>query len=363
VTEIEVPVGATRTRVCLWPEAAWPPQEWLERLRSAAARTVVVFDAAVRALRGARFGDLGTAAECVPGAGEESKRWPAVEAIVETAMRHGVGRDGCFTGVGGGAICDVTAFAASLYMRGVAVELAPTTLLAMVDASVGGKTAINFRGAKNLVGTFHAARRVDILLGSLGSLPEREWKSGLAEILKAALLGEPELLELLVGRREAVLGHDPAVVAELVRRSIELKARVVAEDPTESGRRAVLNLGHTFAHALESVAGPGLLAHGQAVAWGIGRAMDLGARLGITEPAYRARVLSLLRDYGFALDAGTLLPGGGAGRAERLLEAMRQDKKKLAGGLRFVLQKRLGETEVVSGVPDPDVLAVLTHEA
>jgi len=360
---LEIPVGGTTTEVHLWPEAVWPSDEWLKRVRAGAGRTVVVYDAAVRTLPGTRLGELGEPAECSPGSGEEAKGWHAVETIVETAMRAGLGRDGCLVGVGGGAVCDVAAFAASVYMRGVAAELVPTTLLAMVDASVGGKTAINFRGVKNIVGTFHPARRVDVHMGALLSLPERELKSGLAEVLKTALLDDEAFVDELSRRRSVFLERDPAVMAEAVRRCIAFKARVVSEDPTETGRRAVLNLGHTFGHALESVAGPGRLTHGEAVAWGMARAMELGIRLGHTRDDYRRRVRGLLRDYGYALDTAVLLPeAAGPAGAARLLEAMRQDKKKHSGGLRFVLQRSLGDTLVVSDVPDSDVLAVLSQE-
>lgn len=360
---LEIAVGGTTTDVHFWPEAAWPSDEWLGRMRAGAGRTVVVFDAAVRALAGTRLGELGEVAACSPASGEAAKRWQAVETIVETAMRAGLGRDGCLVGVGGGAVCDVAAFAASVYVRGVAAELVPTTLLAMVDASVGGKTAINFRGTKNVVGTFHPARRVDVHLGALLSLTERELRSGLAEVLKTALLDGEPFVDELSRHRSAFLARDPAAMAEAVRRCIAFKARVVSEDPTETGRRAVLNLGHTFGHALESVAGPGRLTHGEAVAWGMARAMELGVRLGHTPEAYRRQVLGLLRDYGYGLDTGALAPeAAGPAGAGRLLEAMRQDKKRSSGGLRFVLQRSLGDTVLVSDVPDREVLAVLAQE-
>jgi 3-dehydroquinate synthase len=357
-------VGQTRTTVHLWSGSTWPAPEWLDHARSLSPRAVFAVDRAVRELAGTGLGALDPAALCSPGAGEHAKGWDGVSAVIDAGMRRGLGRDGCVVGVGGGAVCDVAAFAASVYMRGVAVELLPTTLLAMVDASVGGKTGINHGGFKNLVGSFHPARRIDMHLAALRTLPPRELASGLAEVVKTAFLGDAELIRILEDERRAVLDRDPDVMAVVVERCVALKGRVVEEDPTEtSGRRAVLNLGHTFGHALEAVAGPGRIAHGQAVAWGMGRALDLGLRLGHTDPAYRERAIGLLRGYGFALSRSELAPetaGPDTGRI--LLAAMRQDKKKHAGGLRFVLQRRLGDTFVADGVPDADVLAALSQE-
>ena len=226
---------------------------------------------------------------------------------------------------------------------------------------MGGKTGINFRGTKNVVGAFHPARRISVFLGSLSTLPAAELMSGLAEVLKAAFLGERELWDILVGEREAVLRWDTDAMERVVRHSLGLKARIVSEDPTESGVRAHLNLGHTFAHALEAAAGPGAIKHGAAVAWGIARALDLGARMGYTDASWREEAVALLRAYGFRLTLRELAPRL-AGRTRRILEGMRQDKKKQAGSLRFVLQRRRGDTFVASDVPRELVAAVLDQE-
>jgi 3-dehydroquinate synthase len=356
-----VPVGDVGTEVSLSVDRRWPDEAWLDRARSKAQGSVFVFDPVVPTLAQARFAELQAVSRCEPGRGEAAKTWAGVETILDAAMERGVGRDGVVFGIGGGAICDVTAFAASVYMRGVAVELVPTTLLAMVDASVGGKAGINFRGIKNVVGSFHPALRIHMFLGALVSLPERELHSGLAEVLKAALLGEADLYRILTTRRDAVLGRDLEILAEVVRRALLLKARIVREDPKESGLRATLNLGHTFGHGLESAAGPGTLTHGEAVGWGIARALDLGVRLGHTDPAYRDAACLLLRDYGFALRLSELAPGL-AGREERILGAMRQDKKKQGGGLRFVLQRDVGDTFLAADVPSEAVTECLSQE-
>jgi len=363
VTRLELRVGAATTELGLWTEPSWPAEAWVERVRAMRGRAVVVVDAAVRSLGSTRLGELAGLPFLSPAGGEEAKTWPVVESVLAAAMDAGLGRDGCVVGVGGGAVCDAAAFAASVYQRGVAVELVPTTLLAMVDAAVGGKTAINFRGFKNMVGTFHPARRVDVFLAALASLPERELMSGMAEVLKTALLGDEELLATLERSPEAYLTCDPPTMADAVGRCIALKARVVESDPTETGVRAVLNLGHTFGHALEAVAGPGAITHGHGVAWGTARAMELGVRLGRTPRGYRDRVVSLLRRYGFPLATAALVPAAAApGGAERILDAMRRDKKRHAGGLRFVLQRGVGETDLVPDVPDREVLAALSEE-
>ncbi|WP_455381265.1 3-dehydroquinate synthase family protein, partial [Salinispira pacifica] len=175
------------------------------------------------------------------------------------------------------------------------------------------------------------------------TLPEKEFRSGLSEVIKSAMLADADLLEILESRREQVLSRDEGLLSELVRRSLGVKAQVVAADPTELGIRAHLNLGHTFAHAVESAVGLGSWTHGEAVAWGIARAMDAGVRAGITEPAYRERILRLLRDYGYRI-----APRDVPADPERLIELMTSDKKKLGGRVRFVLQRAIGDTLVES---------------
>jgi 3-dehydroquinate synthase len=287
-------------------------------------------------------------------AGEEAKSWSSVERILQGGLDHGLDRAGTFVGVGGGVVGDVAAFAASIYMRGVRVVLFPTTLLAMVDAAVGGKTGINFGGYKNMVGSFLPAAEVHIGLEALASLPEREYHSGLAEVIKTAALGDEELFALLEKEQRRVMGRDTAIMGDAVRRCVLVKTRIVEQDLTESGMRAFLNLGHTFAHALESVSGLGVITHGEAVAWGMGRAVALGRRLGRTDPSYADRMLDLLHTYGFR----TQLEGLGV---EELLSAMGKDKKTSAGALRFVMQRRLGDNHVES-VPPEDVAAVLREK-
>jgi 3-dehydroquinate synthase len=271
--------------------------------------------------------------------GETAKEWDSIAGVLQKGFDLGLGRDALFIGVGGGVVTDMTAFAASVYMRGCRVILVPTTLLAMVDAAFGGKTGMNFGGFKNMVGTFYPAEEVRIAPEFLRTLPEAEFRSGLAEVIKSALLDDPQLLTILETESESIFKRNPRILDQLVRRSIAVKGRIVEADLTEQGIRAHLNLGHTFAHALEAVAGFGTWSHGEAVAWGIQRALRLGEMLSLTSSDYRQRVEQLLLNYGYQLQAPGVPP-------EALFQAMKQDKKKQSGTVRFVLQKQLGKTMV-----------------
>lgn len=289
--------------------------------------------------------------------GEAAKSLREVTRVLDRALEGGMDRHGTIAAVGGGALTDAAGLAASLYMRGVRLVFLPTTLLAMVDAAIGGKTGINYGGYKNMVGTFYPAHAVEIYLDGLESLSNREMKSGLAEVIKAGLLGDEailrELEELAGGERvDSGAGGDVAgavqafradrsALAEVVERAVAVKISVVEGDFRESGVRAHLNLGHTFAHALESVAGFGHWTHGEAVAWGICRALDLGVAHGVTAVDYRRRVCALLKTYGFHTGAIPLDPTA-------MIDAMRRDKKAAAGELRFVLQRGAQDTFVDS---------------
>lgn len=290
--------------------------------------------------------------------GEDHKNLESVEKILKAALNAGLGRDSLFIGFGGGVITDMTAFAASLYMRGAKLELVPTTLLSMVDASVGGKTGIDYGNAKNCVGTFYPASMIRVSVSLLAGLPEAEFRSGLAEVVKTALLFAPKLFQILQERREEILSRDSDLLLEVVKRCVQAKARVVERDLREAGERMYLNLGHTFGHALESVAGFGKISHGDAVAWGISRALSLGVRLGITDPEYRSEVLPVLESYGwFTGPVHPVLAGTSGGK--ELLQAMKNDKKKKDGAVRFILQREMNST-LAETVSDTDVLAVLS---
>lgn len=289
-------------------------------------------------------------------AGEANKKMSFIEQILSVALDSGLARDSLFVGFGGGVICDMAAFAASLYMRGCRLELMPTTLLAMCDAAIGGKTGIDFKNYKNCVGTFYPAATVHIAPLLLDTLGDAEYRSGLAEVFKTAMLYAPKLYQIMTDQIPEVLSRDKEIVQTMVRRCVQAKAKVVERDLKESGERMFLNLGHTFGHALESVAGFGTLSHGEAVAWGLGRAMALGTRLGLTDPEYASEVLSILPRYGWVNSA--VHPACTA-QPEILLAAMKNDKKKRAGRVRFVLQREINST-LVQEVADEDVLAVLS---
>ncbi len=270
--------------------------------------------------------------------GEDSKSWSGARRILQRALDGGLGRDGLIVGVGGGVICDLAAFSASLFMRGCRLMLVPTSLLAMVDAAIGGKTAINLGGFKNMAGTFYPAQQIWITVSVLRHLPVREFLSGLGEVIKTALLGDRELLDILLKKQTKVFGRDPEVMEEIVRRCVAVKAGIVEGDPREAGNRAVLNLGHTFGHALEAETGYKLCSHGEAVAWGLMQAARLSQTLGLADPGYTATVRGLLENYGFEMSFTR--------KPESIVKAMQADKKKRRGKLRLVLQRGIGDTVV-----------------
>jgi len=285
--------------------------------------------------------------------GEAAKAWPAVENILLTAAKAGFGRDVIFVGIGGGVICDLTAFAASVYMRGVRLALVPTTLLAMVDAAVGGKTGFDLWGIKNLVGTFRPAEQVRMPVSALSTLPRREYLSGLAELIKTAIIGDENLLDLLETEPDRfAVPSSLDDLTELVALSVGVKGVIVQADPRETGtQRALLNLGHTFGHALEAVAGLGVLTHGEAVAWGMSRACTLGVELGLTPVPRAQRINAILATYGY--ETGALHPvllknkpktdkPDYTAIASLLLDAMASDKKKKGGELRFIVPGSTG---------------------
>ena len=284
--------------------------------------------------------------------GEKSKTWDSVEKIVRAGRAAGLGRDGLFIGVGGGVTGDLTAFAASIYMRGARLCLVSTTLLGMVDASLGGKTGIDLLGLKNLAGSFYPAGLVVMPLAALDTLPEREWKSGMAELIKTAVLDTDEFLELTkklkpraAFSKTEVLKKpqlanieketcDRECLKECISRAVAYKGRIVEADPRETGKeRPLLNLGHTFGHALEGAIGLGAISHGEAVAWGMVRACELGLALGITSLRRAEEIRGILTRYGYETKA----PHPLAKDTDSLVNAMKGDKKQVAGKIRFIV--------------------------
>lgn len=272
--------------------------------------------------------------------GERAKTWASVEGILNRAVDRGLDRSSLFLGVGGGVITDLTAFAASIYMRGARLALKPTTLLAMVDAALGGKTGFDFRSYKNLVGTFYPASTLIVDTACLNSLPEREYRSGLAEVVKTAMIGDAPLLDLLEEEVDALLARDPALMGEVVTRCLRVKGRIVEDDLREKGGRAVLNLGHTFAHALESVT-HFRWSHGEAVSWGLVKSLGWAEELGLLPPDsdYRFRVTALLKRLGLPV---SLDSAHGEIQGKDLYEAMAHDKKSRGGCLPLIIPRKPG---------------------
>ena len=292
-------------------------------------------------------------------AGEESKTLAHFGHAIEALATLGATRDACVIALGGGVVGDLAGFAAACWMRGVDCVQVPTTLLSMVDSSVGGKTAVDIPQGKNLVGAFHPPRAVFADTAALATLPPRELRAGLAEVIKYGAIRDARFFQWLEQEREALLAMDGEALALAIAASCEHKAEIVARDPLEKGERALLNFGHTFGHAIETEQGYGgvgndNLNHGEAVAVGMVLAARLSADLGMAPAGDTDRLETALRDYGLP----TQIPAGLA--PEALLARMRLDKKNLAGRLRLVLWRGLGQAEVVPDVDEARVLAVLS---
>ena len=272
-------------------------------------------------------------------AGESEKNWSSIDRILSRALELGLARDSVFVAVGGGVILDMTAFAASVYMRGSRLVLVPTTLLSMVDATLGGKTGIDYGGGKNLVGTFYPSERVMIASAFLSSLPMREYMCGLGEVVKHAFLShDTRLAEFLLAEKERILARDESIMDRMIRLSLEVKIDYITRDPEEKkGIRSALNLGHTFGHALEALKGFSI-SHGEGVAWGVAKAFQAGVLTGITDREFAAKSISLIEAFGF--DSETVIS---AEDFPSFLAAIAKDKKKKGGEVRFVLMKNQGE--------------------
>lgn len=287
--------------------------------------------------------------------GEEHKVWSSVQAVLDAMLSTRCDRKTVVHALGGGVIGDIAGFAAACYMRGVRYVQIPTTLLAQVDSSVGGKTGINHPAGKNLIGAFHQPSRVVIDLDLLDSLPSRQFLAGLAEVIKYGVACDDEFLAWIEGNLQSLLRRDKAVLLEAVGRSCEIKARVVASDEHESGPRAVLNFGHTFAHAIEAGMGYGTWLHGEAVAAGMVLAADLSARLGSVRPVLVERLVALLDRAGLPSRAPAL-------GTPRYLALMRADKKNEGSRLRFVLLQGPGRA-VLRPVDEAEVARTLEARA
>lgn len=288
--------------------------------------------------------------------GEAHKRLETAMTVFDRLIDSGFERGCTVVALGGGVIGDLAGFVAATYQRGVAFVQLPTTLLAMVDSSVGGKTGVNHPRGKNMIGAFHQPRAVIADLAVLDTLPDRELRAGLAEVIKYGLLGDPELLAWLEDGIEAVLARDPGALAYVVERACADKAAIVVADEREAGRRALLNLGHTFGHAIEAATGYGPWLHGEAIAAGQCMAAWMSAELGWIGAADRARAEALFVRAGLP----TRPPAIGADAFRR---HMALDKKARDGRVRLVLLRALGEAVVSADYPDAALEATLAHYA
>jgi len=277
--------------------------------------------------------------ETVLAPGEGSKTMEQMQRILRSAVRSGCDRNSCMIAFGGGVVGDITGYAAASLLRGVEFIQVPASLLAMVDASVGGKTGVNIPEGKNLAGAFHQPRAVIMDLDLLGTLPVRQARAGWAEIIKTAAIRDLRLLSLIEREREVLLAGSPPLLAKVVERCVRIKAEVVEEDERESGLRMILNFGHTLAHGIEAAQGYGSLLHGEAVAVGMVFAARLGERLGITREATADRLEALLAAFGLPVYLSKL-------SCSRILTAMGRDKKRGPRGLRWVFLSRPGEALV-----------------
>ena len=357
---VDVPVGAGAYPVYVGTDLLGKAGE-LVRQAGLGGRCLVVTNPTV----GARYGEPLAAGLAAAGLavhrvdipdGEAYKTLASAERIYRAAVQARLERRDFFAALGGGVVGDVAGFAAATYLRGVAFVQVPTTLLAQVDASVGGKVGVNLPEGKNLVGAFHQPRLVVADVGTLRTLPDRELVAGMAEVVKYGAIADPHLFDFLEDRLDALLARRMPLLERIVARSCEIKARVVAADERETqGVREVLNFGHTIGHAIEAITGYDRYLHGEAVAIGMVSAALLSQRLGKLSPGEVARLVELLRRAGLPTAPPPLDP-------QELLAVMQRDKKVRAGRLRFVLLDGLGRAFVTDEVPTEWITEVLAEQ-
>lgn len=286
-----------------------------------------------------------------PG-GEIRKRLAEVEALAEQLVERGADRSSIIVALGGGIVTDVAGFLAAIFMRGIPVIQVPTTLLAQVDAAIGGKTGVNLAAGKNLVGSFHQPLSVLIDPTVLDTLPEREYRAGLFEIIKHGVIADPGLFQLMYEEPKAVLSHAPGIVDRMICDSVRIKAEVVSGDEKEEDRRRILNFGHTFGHALEAETGYSTFLHGEAVAWGMQAATVLGRMERMLSKQDETAILRCIQSY------GALPPLNGI-QPSRLAARLKSDKKTVKGKIHFVLPERIGSVRITPDVEEQHVLAAI----
>jgi 3-dehydroquinate synthase len=373
MTSIEVGLGARRYPIRIGSGLLGNARTWRDAIRGNHA--LIVSDENVAPLyaqrlrnalldfpltpgEGARRAGEGSAPALSVGslvlrAGESHKNLDAAAKIFDALAQLGATRDACVLALGGGVVGDIAGFAAACWMRGIDFVQFPTTLLAMVDSSVGGKTGVDHPAGKNLIGAFHQPRAVIADLGTLATLPDRELRAGLAEVVKTACIGDADFFEWLEAHADALLARDTEALTHAIARCCRFKVGVVERDEREAGERALLNFGHTFGHAIETETGYDALLHGEAVAIGMVLAARLSVQLGMSGDADSKRLQALLKHLGLP----TSVPPGLTPHA--LLARMQMDKKNRAGALRLILWRGIGRTEIVEGVDEDVVRALL----
>lgn len=279
--------------------------------------------------------------------GEPAKRLATLEKLAEKLLAQGADRGVTLIAFGGGVVGDVTGFLGSIYMRGVDVIQVPTTVLAQVDAAIGGKTGVNLASGKNLLGTFHQPRVVLVDPAVLETLPAREYRAGLYESIKCGIIGDTGLFRLFEDRHKEILERDPEVVEKLIADSVRLKASVVSADEREGGLRQVLNLGHTIGHALEAETGYKLLLHGEAVAWGMVAATYISLSTGKLDSVTAGRIMNAVLGFGELPRLNVKTPN--------ILKRLRSDKKTRQGVVHFILPREIGKVEITSDVAEAAV--------
>jgi len=350
--ELEVTHGGGSYPIEIGEDLSGVIQRWWSGEKERGVKGAVLLDEGVKRALGDRINELfrGTPTLVMPS-GEGSKSWECFMEVVDFLAVQGLDREGVLWAVGGGVVGDLGGFAAAVYLRGIRCVQVPTTLLAMVDSSIGGKTGINLRSGKNLAGAFHSPARVFIQTDWLSTLSQREFSAGMAEVIKYGLLAESELFEQLEGLADPLHAHHPALPG-VIGCCCACKARIVAADEREEdsqGGRALLNLGHTFGHAIERVSGYGAYLHGEAVSIGLAMATRLSVVNGLLPVAEQERVGGLLKRYQLPDRLREGLP------VDDLLAAMRHDKKVRADRLRFILLEAVGRAVMRSDISESDV--------
>ena len=321
-------------------------QQWIPQK---SGKIFIVTTRDVWDLHGARLAALTSAMPLFFTGGESRKRLSEVEALAVQMAEAGADRSSLVIGLGGGIVTDIAGFLAASFMRGVPVIQAPTTLLAQVDAAVGGKTGVNLVSGKNLFGAFHQPLAVLIDPEVVATLPAREYQAGLYEIVKCGVIRDAALFDLLEARVVDVLRQDPALVDSIIASAVRIKCEVVTADEREGDLRRILNFGHTIGHALESETAYSVFLHGEAVAFGMHAATELAVRLGMLDRLTGDRIRRVVAAYG-------AIPSTAGIAAENLLARTRGDKKTVQGRVHYVLPVAIGEVKVVADVPDETVL-------